>query len=159
MINVFCNIGLFLIVLRQAAEKVDKSKIFMITSLSALSILAWLPSVIFTTVLNSSGYPLFMRFANYAISLDAAFSTLLFMYFYPAFRRFVIWVFTCGKKGELEIIRSQERARVISFTTFVPLRERLSRTLTPKTLAIRSALIPKTTPKIFRVPTVVSIPE
>ena len=134
------NGGLFLIVIKKATT-VDKAKISMILCLSALAVIAWLPAIIYGTVFNSSGYPIYLRFSSYVISLDATFSILLLIYFYPAFRNFVLWVMTCGIRG----VGTVDKKVSLKMSTYVSLRERLSKTMSSKSIAIRTAMMSTST--------------
>ena len=143
LISVTSNVGLFFIVIKKAPSA-GKDKICMILFLSVFALIAWLPAIIYGTVFNSSGYPIFLRCVNYLIALDATFSNLLLIYFYPSFRNFVFWVITCGQKGGLSSLEDKkENSRTVSSANFVPLRKRLSKQLTAKSLSIRTAMIPK----------------
>ena len=144
VLSVAANTGLFIIVARKATT-VNKAKISMIMSLSLLAILTWVPSVIYGTVFNSSGYPIFLRFVNYVISVDATFSTLLFIYFYPSFGSFFLGVFTCVMKGTLTRVDSEmkrSRALLCSNGTYAQIQSRSS--LYSQTLSNRSIDISRT---------------
>ena len=128
------NVGLFIIVLRKATT-VNKTKISMIVSLSVLSILSWVPGAIYGTVLKSSGYPVYLRFTNYVISVDTTFSTLLFIYFYPSFRSFILGLLTCGKMGAISRIESdRKRSRAISAKVYAPLQSRVSKKISTQSI-------------------------
>ena len=150
LLSVAANTGLFIIVVRKATT-VNKAKISMIMSLSLLAIVSWVPGVIYGTVFNSSGYPIFLRFVNYVISVDTTFSTLLFIYFYPSFGSFFIGVFTCGMKGTLSRIESERkrsRAMMYSNGTYAPLQSRVSSSLLSQTVSSASINIPGRTRSI-----------
>ena len=109
--NILSNTGLMLLVLRKA-KSVSRKKIVMVVSLSALSIISWLPIIVYGTIFNSTGYHIYLRFASCMISLDTTFAAVFFIFLYPSYGRFVLGVVTCGRRGVLsprESLRNKSR--------------------------------------------------
>ena len=111
VVNILSNTGLMLLVLRKA-KSVSRKKIVMVVSLSALSIISWLPIIVYGTIFNSTGYHIYLRFASCMISLDTTFAAVFFIFLYPSYGRFVLGVVTCGRRGVLsprESLRNKSR--------------------------------------------------